>query len=70
MCLTIPAQVILKKSEKKAVVRLGQKRLVIDTSLVKNIKIQDWVVCNNGTAISKISAREAKQIQKLLASER
>lgn len=65
MCLSIPAQII-KINKNKALVKKGQEKKLIDISLLKGIKIKDWVLCANNLAIQKIPAEEAKKIFKLI----
>lgn len=62
MCLTIPKQVISVKGG-KAVIKHNKAREEAG-SLVK-IKKGDWVLMQNGVIIKKITAKQAKEINKL-----
>jgi biotin synthase len=67
MCLTIPAKVIKIKNN-KAIIRSGDSEKEIDISLVKNLKIGDWVLHTVGTVIKRISQQDAQEIIDLLES--
>ena len=58
MCLTIPVK-IKKVSGQFAEVEDGRK---LNIALVKNTKAGDWVLANADLAISKVSNKEAKEI--------
>lgn len=63
MCLTLPLKIERIIGNNQA--WLSDKRKV-NTSLIKNLKVGDWVLANADLAISKISAKEAKEINQLL----
>jgi len=65
MCLTIPVK-IKKVKGTEAELADGRK---INIALIKNSKAGDWVLANANLAVSKISAKEAKEINKLLSNK-
>jgi hydrogenase expression/formation protein HypC len=65
MCLSKPVQVV-KLNGKKAQVEFGGKKREVDISLLKNIKIGDWLLVTQNLAINKISQKEAKNILQLV----
>lgn len=63
MCLTIPKQVLLiKKDFIEVKSSKGKEKL----GTLVTIKKGDWVLSQNGVIILKISANQAKEINKLL----
>ncbi|MCM8759745.1 MAG: HypC/HybG/HupF family hydrogenase formation chaperone [Candidatus Omnitrophica bacterium] len=64
MCLAIPMK-IMKKKGNTAVVSLGGVERTIDVSLVKGIKIGDYVIVHAGFAIQKLNKKEARETLKL-----
>lgn len=58
MCLTTPVQ-IKKVKGSGAEVSDGRK---VNIDLVKDVKKGDWVLANANLAVSKITAKEAKEI--------
>ena len=65
MCLTIPAQVI-KLEKGKAVIQENDGFKQIQISLVPNLKVGDWILYINDSALEKIPRNEAKEILELL----
>ena len=65
MCLTIPAQVI-KLEKGKAVIQENDRFKQIQISLVPNLKVGDWILYINDSALEKIPRNEAKEILELL----
>ncbi len=63
MCLTVPLKI--EKICQDNLAKLSDKREV-NVSLIKNAKVGDWVLVNANLAISKISAKEAREISNLL----
>ena len=61
MCLAIPVQ-IKKISGNKAEIENGKK---VDISLVKGVKLNDYILVHEKLAINKIEEKEAKEILKL-----
>ncbi len=76
MCLTIPAQVISREGDKAVVKKIDPVRNTIsngvdgrqeiDVSLLSDVKVGDWLIFTTNTAIKKISAEEAQEINNLL----
>ncbi|HOJ31388.1 MAG TPA: HypC/HybG/HupF family hydrogenase formation chaperone [bacterium] len=58
MCLAVPMKVISVKG-KKAFADLGGVKREIDISLVKNIKVGDYIIVHAGFAIQKLNKKEA-----------
>jgi len=65
MCLSRPVKV-LKLNNKKAKVGFGKVKSEVDISLLKNIKVGDWLLVTQNLAINKISQKEARNILKLV----
>jgi len=61
MCLAVPLQVI-KKQEKMWLMEDGRKV----RSLVKNIKIGDYLICQQDLGIEKVSKNKAQLIRDAL----
>ena len=69
MCIAIPAR-ISKIEKNKATVRIANKNIDIDATLLPNLKNNDWVLIANNTAVRKISAKEATNILQLINLEK
>jgi len=68
MCLTIPAEVIkLKKS--KAIIKDFEGKKEINTILVPDLRVGDWLLYISDKAVKKISKSEAKEIIELLEQD-
>lgn len=65
MCLTIPAQII-KINKNKAFIKEGKRQKTIGIAAVNGLKIKDWVLYADNSAVKKIGAKEAQIILKLL----
>jgi len=65
MCLSKPVQV-LKLNGKKAKVEFAKAKREVDISLLRNIKVGDWLLVTQNLAINKISQKEAKNILNLV----
>lgn len=61
MCLAMPSKVIEIKG-KTAIVQVGSHRHQVDLSLVKNVKIGDYLLIHDGLALNKIPKSDAKKI--------
>tara|TARA_B100000315_G_C14094558_1_gene370796 strand:- start:329 stop:526 length:198 start_codon:yes stop_codon:yes gene_type:complete len=64
MCITTPAQII----ELKNGIAKIDKGIEIKTSLIPDLKIDDWVLVHANLALKKISKKEAEEINKLIYS--
>jgi len=63
MCLTIPKQVLsIKKDSIEVISSRGKEKL----GTLITIKKGDWILSQNGVIISKISAKQAKEVINLL----
>ena len=58
MCLTTPLKI---KAIKKELAELSDGREV-SLALIDNPRVGDWVLANADLAVSKVSAKEAKEI--------
>ncbi|MBU4142803.1 HypC/HybG/HupF family hydrogenase formation chaperone [Patescibacteria group bacterium] len=63
MCLTIPKQVV-SASQRAIRVRIGKKTESVGSIL--SVKKGDWVLTQNCIIIKKITAKQAKEINKML----
>jgi len=66
MCLSIPAQIIKIEKNNEAIVQTKNGVKKINISLTPNLKLQDWIIYANNTAIKKINQQEAEIINNLL----
>ncbi len=63
MCLTIPKQVLtVKKDSVQVKSAKGKEKL----GTIIGVKKGDWVLSQNSVIISKISSKQAKEINKML----
>lgn len=64
MCLAIPGRVLEIKGEKAKIWQKNHTHLV-SLSLVDNVKVGDWLICQANFALNKIEKGEAENILKL-----
>lgn len=69
MCLAIPQEVV-KIQRNRAFVRSGSRFHQADLSLLKNVKVGDFILVHQGLAISKTSKSSAKKILKMINEQR
>ncbi len=67
MCLGIPMKVITKSGD-KAVVDSGGTKREISMSLIKGVKIGDYVIVHAGFAIEKLDEECARETLEILKS--
>jgi hydrogenase expression/formation protein HypC len=60
MCLAVPAQLVSTKGD-EAVADLHGNRVTVNTLLVGDVKIGDWVLIHAGFAIQKLDYSEAQE---------
>ncbi|MCG2808971.1 MAG: HypC/HybG/HupF family hydrogenase formation chaperone [Candidatus Portnoybacteria bacterium] len=65
MCLAIPSKVV-KIEGKWANVQAGDHSHRVNLSLLKNIKVGDYIFIHDELAINKIPKTEAKKILKMI----
>lgn len=65
MCLATPSKVIKIKNG-CAIVKSGKHTHQANLSLVKNVKIGDYVIVHGDLALNKIQKQEAKKILKMI----
>ncbi len=59
MCLAIPAKVVQKLDNDRAVVEVGGVRNDISLMLVDDVAVGDYVIVHVGFAITRLNAEEA-----------
>ena len=69
MCLAIPMKVI-KKNKDRAMVQSSGVRRDINISLLKNVKIGNYVIVHAGFAIEKLDEMRAKETLSLFRQMR
>jgi len=67
MCLTIPKKILSISQKSITGQGFGGKKEKITASLVK-IKKGDWALTQNSIIVKKITARQAKEINKLIST--
>ncbi|HEX7456777.1 MAG TPA: HypC/HybG/HupF family hydrogenase formation chaperone [Candidatus Nanoarchaeia archaeon] len=65
MCLATPVKVT-KLNKNKAVVDALGKKSRVDTSLLQNVKMGDYLYASRGLAIKKVSRSEAEKVLELV----
>jgi len=65
MCLAVPAQLVSTDGD-EAVADLHGNRVKINTLLVGEVKIGDWVLIHAGFAIQKLDYQEAQETWAIL----
>lgn len=64
VCLAIPGKII-KISGKKAKIFQKNHSHWIDLSLVEDVKVGDYLICQSNFALNKVESLEAEKILKL-----
>ena len=65
MCLATPIKVI-KLNRHKAIVDVLGERKEVDVSLLKDVKLGDYLYASSGLAIKKVSRRDAEKVLELV----
>jgi len=65
MCLAIPNKVI-KVNKDWATVQSGTHQHQANLSLLKNVKVGDYILIHDGLALNKIPKTEAKKILEII----
>lgn len=68
MCLATPIKVIKIKNQ-WADVSSGNHRHQVNLSLLKNVKIGDYLLIHNDLAIKKLPKKEAEEILKMIKQQ-
>jgi len=68
MCFATPGKVIKIKG-KMATIKMPNHRHQVDISLLKNVKVGDYLLVHQKMAINKIPRAEAEKILKLKKEE-
>lgn len=63
MCLATPVRIKSQISKAKSQTEDGR---IVDTSLVPEANVGDWLLCHADLAVNKIDDKEAKEILKLV----
>lgn len=61
MCLATPVKITKLKKDKAVVDALGEQ-MEVDTSLLKGVKVGDYLLAKGELAIQKLSPEDAKEI--------
>ena len=61
MCLAIPAKVVQKLDNDRAVVEVGGVRNDISLMLVDGVEVGDYVIVHVGVAITRLDVEEAEK---------
>lgn len=67
MCIAVPVEVI-EIYDTEALVNFGGVKKKVDTSLIEELTIGDYVLLHAGCAIEKLDKEEAKETLKLFES--
>ncbi len=67
MCIAVPAEVI-EVYEDEALVNFGGVKTKVNTCLLDNLNVGDYVLIHVGCAIQKIDKKEAENTLKLFES--
>ena len=67
MCLAIPARVVERLENDRAVVEVGGVRNDISLMLVDGVEVGDYVIVHVGFAITRLDAEEAEKTLALFA---
>lgn len=65
MCLATPVKV-LKLAQNKATVDASGEEAQVDVSLLKGIRVGDYLYASRGLAIRKVSRGDAKEVLKIV----
>lgn len=65
MCLATPVKVIELKKDKATVDAFGEK-LEVDVSLLRGVRVGDYLLAKGELAIQKLGAKEAEKILSLV----
>ena len=60
MCLAIPGEVVELLDYRKARIRFGASEMLLDLSLVEEVKVGDYIIAHSGFAIAKLDDAEAR----------
>jgi hydrogenase assembly chaperone HypC/HupF len=66
MCLATPVRVKKLDKDKATVDALGEE-IIVDVSLLKKVKVGDYLLAKGELAIQKLPAEEAEKILRLVA---
>ena len=65
MCVALPAKVLQRLDESRAVVQQGERTFEISVQLVPDVKVGQFVLLNLGMAVEKLTEEEANEVFKL-----
>lgn len=61
MCLAIPAEVVQKLDNERAIVAVGGVKKEVSIALIDDVKEGDFLIIHVGYALNKLDADEAKK---------
>jgi len=65
MCLAVPGKVISLSAEGSGKIEYLGNTVLVNFSLLPEIKVGDWVIVHAGFAISRLDRKEARKTLKL-----
>ena len=67
MCLAIPVRIVRIDSEDRATASVGGILRQVDTSLVDELAVGDYVILHVGFALSKLDEAEAEETLRMMS---
>lgn len=67
MCLAIPARVVQRLENDRAIIDAGGVRNAISLALVEGVEVGDYVIVHVGFAIARLDTEEAEKTLALFA---
>jgi hydrogenase expression/formation protein HypC len=61
MCLAVPARIIEKQSDGRAIAALHGNRVPVSTAMTPDARVGDWVLLHAGFAIQQLDEKEASE---------
>ncbi len=68
MCLTYPAKILKIKGE-IALIQDKKNKLEVNISMLKNLKVGDYILHNANLAIKKVFRKEAEEIMDIFSNK-
>jgi len=65
MCMTLPHKIV-KIDGQTATVEYGNKTHTVDIQLLPDSKVGDWILSENGYAITRVTEEDAQETLKLI----
>lgn len=67
MCIAVPVEII-EIYDNEALVNFGGVKKKVDTSLIEDVSLGDYVLLHAGCAIEKLNKEEAKETLRIFQS--